>query len=77
MRSSATDRQTINDINHVWPVNVLAFRLVYLLSLFLHSYSIHLPNFMSADLHLSARYNTFTSAGLDGTVSIWNHKVKR
>jgi len=36
MRSSATDRQTIDDVDHVWPVNVLAFRLVYLLSLFLH-----------------------------------------
>lgn len=25
----------------------------------------------------TARYNTFASAGSDGTVSIWDHKVKK
>lgn len=43
-------RQTINDVDHVWPVNSLAFH----------------PTF-----------NTFASAGSDGTVSIWDHKVKK
>lgn len=43
-------RQTIDDIDHVWPVNSLAFHPVY---------------------------NTFASAGSDGTVSIWDHKVKK
>ncbi|KII87960.1 hypothetical protein PLICRDRAFT_690984 [Plicaturopsis crispa FD-325 SS-3] len=40
-------RQTIDDADHVWPVNALAFHPVY---------------------------NTFASAGSDGTVSIWDHK---
>jgi cell cycle arrest protein BUB3 len=43
-------RQTIADVDHVWPVNSLAFH----------------PTF-----------NTFASAGSDGTVSIWDHKVKK
>ncbi|KAF8958904.1 WD40-repeat-containing domain protein [Flammula alnicola] len=43
-------RQTIDDVDHVWPVNSLAFHPVY---------------------------NTFASAGSDGTVSIWDHKVKK
>ncbi|KIJ59972.1 hypothetical protein HYDPIDRAFT_32701 [Hydnomerulius pinastri MD-312] len=43
-------RQTIEDVDHVWPVNALAFHPVY---------------------------NTFASAGSDGTVSIWDHKVKK
>jgi cell cycle arrest protein BUB3 len=43
-------RQTVNDVDHVWPVNALAFHLTY---------------------------NTFASAGSDGTVSIWDHKVKK
>ena len=43
-------RQTINEVDHVWPVNSLAFH----------------PTF-----------NTFASAGSDGTVSIWDHKVKK
>ncbi|KAF8156102.1 WD40-repeat-containing domain protein [Crassisporium funariophilum] len=43
-------RQTIGDVDHVWPVNSLAFH----------------PTF-----------NTFASAGSDGTVSIWDHKVKK
>ena len=43
-------RQTIDDVDHVWPVNALAFHPVY---------------------------NTFASAGSDGTVSIWDHKVKK
>jgi len=43
-------RQTINDVDHVWPVNSLAFHPVY---------------------------NTFASAGSDGTISIWDHKVKK
>ncbi|KAI0685726.1 WD40 repeat-like protein [Cytidiella melzeri] len=43
-------RQTINDVDHVWPVNALAFHPVY---------------------------NTFASAGSDGTVSIWDHKLKK
>ncbi|KAF8963712.1 WD40-repeat-containing domain protein [Flammula alnicola] len=43
-------RQTIDDVDHVWPVNALAFH---------------------------PTYNTFASAGSDGTVSIWDHKVKK
>ncbi|KAJ2922987.1 hypothetical protein H1R20_g14117, partial [Candolleomyces eurysporus] len=43
-------RQTIGEVDHVWPVNALAFHPVY---------------------------NTFASAGSDGTVSIWDHKVKK
>jgi len=43
-------RQTMNDVDHVWPVNSLAFH---------------------------PKYNTFASAGSDGTVSIWDHKVKK
>ncbi|KAF9533134.1 WD40-repeat-containing domain protein [Crepidotus variabilis] len=43
-------RQTIHDVDHVWPVNSLAFH---------------------------PTYNTFASAGSDGTVSIWDHKVKK
>ena len=40
-------RQTPNNVDHVWPVNSLAFH----------------PTF-----------NTFASAGLDATASIWDHK---
>jgi len=43
-------RQTIDDVDHVWPVNALAFH---------------------------PTYNTFSSGGSDGTVSIWDHKVKK
>ncbi|EPQ50874.1 WD40 repeat-like protein [Gloeophyllum trabeum ATCC 11539] len=43
-------RQTIDDVDHVWPVNSLAFHPIY---------------------------NTFASAGSDGTVSIWDHKLKK
>ncbi|KAK2462589.1 hypothetical protein APHAL10511_005322 [Amanita phalloides] len=43
-------RQTIDDVDHVWPVNALAFH---------------------------PTYNTFASGGSDGTVSIWDHKVKK
>lgn len=43
-------RHTVNDVDHVWPVNSLAFHPVY---------------------------STFASAGSDGTVSIWDHKVKK
>ncbi|KAF9257717.1 WD40 repeat-like protein [Marasmius fiardii PR-910] len=37
-------------VDHVWPVNSLAFHPVY---------------------------NTFASAGSDGTVSVWDHKIKK
>ncbi|EIW78143.1 WD40 repeat-like protein [Coniophora puteana RWD-64-598 SS2] len=43
-------RQTIEDVDHVWPVNALAFHPVH---------------------------NTFASAGSDGTISIWDHKLKK
>lgn len=43
-------RQTIDDVDHVWPVNALAFHPIY---------------------------NTFASAGSDGVLSIWDHKVKK
>ncbi|KAF8954242.1 WD40-repeat-containing domain protein [Flammula alnicola] len=43
-------RQTIDDVDHVWPIDSLAFHPVY---------------------------NTFASAGSDGTVLIWDHKVKK
>ncbi|ETW77741.1 hypothetical protein HETIRDRAFT_435775 [Heterobasidion irregulare TC 32-1] len=48
-------RQTIEDVDHVWPVNSLAFH----------------PTCAGLS------YNTFASAGSDGTVSIWDHKVKK
>ncbi|KAH7908032.1 WD40-repeat-containing domain protein [Hygrophoropsis aurantiaca] len=43
-------RQAVEEVDHVWPVNALAFHPVH---------------------------NTFASAGSDGTVSIWDHKVKK
>lgn len=43
-------RHAVNDVDHVWPVNSLAFHPIH---------------------------NTFASAGSDGTVSIWDHKVKK
>ncbi|EIN08222.1 WD40 repeat-like protein [Punctularia strigosozonata HHB-11173 SS5] len=43
-------RQTIDDVDHVWPVNALAFH---------------------------PTYNTLASAGGDGTVSMWNHELKK
>ncbi|OCH94014.1 WD40 repeat-like protein [Obba rivulosa] len=43
-------RQLIDGVDHVWPVNALAFHPVY---------------------------NTFASAGSDGTVSIWDLKLKK
>ncbi|KAF8907800.1 WD40-repeat-containing domain protein [Mucidula mucida] len=43
-------RQTIDGVDHVWPVNALAFHPIH---------------------------NTFASAGSDGIVSIWDHKVKK
>ncbi|KZV76560.1 WD40 repeat-like protein, partial [Peniophora sp. CONT] len=43
-------RQTIDDVDHVWPVNLLAFHPLY---------------------------NTFASAGSDGTVSVWDLKLKK
>lgn len=62
-------RQTIDDVDHVWPVNALAF----------HPVSVHsrsLRGCHNVDSNLD-RYNTFASAGSDGTVSIWDHKVKK
>ena len=47
-------RQTVKEgteeVDHVWPVNALAF---------------------------CPKYNTFASAGSDGTVSVWDFKVKK
>ncbi|KIY66429.1 WD40 repeat-like protein [Cylindrobasidium torrendii FP15055 ss-10] len=43
-------RQTIEGVDHVWPVNALAFHPIH---------------------------NTFSSAGSDGQVSVWDHKVKK
>ncbi|KAF9062874.1 WD40 repeat-like protein [Rhodocollybia butyracea] len=43
-------RQTIDGVDHVWPVNALAFHPIF---------------------------NTFASAGSDGTVSVWDHKIKK
>ncbi|KAL0566907.1 mitotic spindle checkpoint protein Bub3 [Marasmius crinis-equi] len=44
-------RSTSSDgVDHVWPVNSLAFH---------------------------PTYNTFASAGSDGTVSVWDHKIKK
>ena len=43
-------RQSIDEKDHVWPVNALAFH---------------------------PTYHTFASAGSDGAVSIWDHKVKK
>ena len=54
--------QTIDDVGHVWLVNALAFSLVYVRSLFLHSVSLRSLNVMSTYSHLLARYNTFASA---------------
>ena len=60
-------RQTIDDVDHVWPVNALAFHPMYVLSSPLQTF-ILIPE---------SRYNTFASAGSDATVSIWDHKVKK
>ena len=38
-------RQTIDDVDHVWPVNALAFHPVYVPSLFFHRIS-HIPVFI-------------------------------
>ncbi|KAK7027445.1 mitotic spindle checkpoint protein Bub3 [Paramarasmius palmivorus] len=43
-------RLTEDGVDHVWPVNSLAFHPIY---------------------------NTFASAGSDGTVSVWDHKIKK
>ena len=70
-------RQMIDDVDHVWPVNALAFHPVYV-PLPCPPCPIHVLHvFMSAYSHPLARYNTFASAGSDGTVSIWDHKVKK
>jgi cell cycle arrest protein BUB3 len=64
-------RQTIDDVDHVWPVNALAFHpmcVVLATSL----------NYRSVNDETSDRsYNTFASAGGDGTVSIWDHQLKK
>ena len=62
-------RQTINDVDHVWPVNALAFHPTYVSTAFF--------KFPLISLNTLHRYNTFASAGSDGTVSIWDHKVKK
>lgn len=60
-------RQTINDVDHVWPVNALAFHPVWVWQ----------ASFTLLEGWSSHRYNTFASAGSDGTVSIWDHKLKK
>lgn len=39
--------------------------------------AIEYENDNDADLTRTRSYNTFASAGSDGTVSIWDHKVKK
>ena len=36
-----------------------------------------MPNHIALADHGCNRYNTFASAGSDGTVSIWDHKLKK
>ena len=62
---SGTDR--LSNVDHVWLVNALAFCIVYVCSMFLHSVCLRPLNFMSACSHFLARYNIGSS---DGTVSI-------
>ncbi|KAJ4477524.1 WD40 repeat-like protein [Lentinula aciculospora] len=67
-------RQTIDGVDHVWPVNALAFHPLYV------TYS-HRSMFLNpkypVTLTFSVSYNTFASAGSDGTVSVWDHKIKK
>ena len=60
-------RQTANGEDRVWPVNALAFHPMYVI------YYI-IP--VMPDLYTPS-YNTFASAGSDGTVSFWDHKSKK
>ncbi|KAJ6546983.1 WD40-repeat-containing domain protein [Mycena capillaripes] len=61
-------RQTVDDVDQVYPVNALAFHPVYRF----------FWSFFYIDLTVPlSRYNTFASAGSDATVSIWDHKVKK
>jgi len=63
-------RQTIDDVDDVWPGNPLV-------SVLCTSFPFFISHTPSQCQHLPARYNTFASAGSDGTVSIWDHKVKK
>lgn len=64
-------RQTIDGVDHVWPVNALAFHPMYDI----------VQSFLSIARGLTSifflSYNTFASAGSDGTVSVWDHKIKK
>ena len=64
-------RQTVNDEDHIFPVNSLAFHPKYVsLS---NSFFINSINLI---FHFCS-YNTFASAGSDGSVSLWDHKSKK
>lgn len=62
----ATERTDTGEIDHVWPVNALAFH---------PQYALVCIELQQADL--ARRYNTFASAGSDGNVSTWDHKAKK
>lgn len=64
-------RQTISEEDHVWPVNSLTFHPLYVA---FHPAISFLP---FRPFPPAIRYNTFASAGSDGTVSIWDHHSKK
>ena len=60
-------RQTANGEDRVWPVNALAFHQMYVIYYIIPVMPVlYTPS-----------YNTFASAGSDGTVSFWDHKSKK
>jgi cell cycle arrest protein BUB3 len=62
-------RATVDDVDHVWPVNALVFHPMYATSG---------PVFQKCSyLDRTHRYNTFASAGSDGTLSLWDHSLKK
>lgn len=61
-------RQTVDGVDHVWPVNALAFHPMSVLTSFAPS-----PRLT----FVRCRHNTFASGGSDGTVSLWDHTAKK
>ena len=53
-------RQTIDDVDHVWPVNALAFHPMYVIYYIIPDMPVlYIPS-----------YNTFASAGSDGATTL-------
>lgn len=64
-------RVSANGEDQVWPVNALDFHPMYV------SFTLASSCFRSSSATITYRYNTFASAGSDGTVSVWDHKSKK